>query len=370
MTEVEQPKGSGREISDINAALDEHAIVTITDPQGKITHVNDKFCAISGYSRAELVGQDHRIINSGHHSAEFMRDLWATIGHARVWHGEIKNKAKGGTFYWVDTTIAPFLNEQGKPRQYVSIRTDITQRKQIEDDLRKLNLELEQRVADRTSELEAFSYSACHDLRGPLRTIDGYAQMLLGDFGAILPEEARRQLGVIHSAAEQMDALIQDLLSLARSKRHVVSRQRVDTAHLVKVVLAELAAAGPARAMEARVGLLPPCSADPILLKQVWVNLLSNALKYTAKREKPTIDIGCSAISGIDTFFVRDNGAGFDMHHAGKLFEAFERLHRAAEYPGTGVGLSIVRRIVNRHGGRVWAESALDQGATFYFTLA
>lgn len=369
MTETEQLTASRRQVSDIHAALDEHAIVAITDSQGKITYVNDKFCAISGYSRAELLGQDHRIINSGYHPAAFMRDLWGTISHGRVWHGEIKNRAKSGACYWVATTIAPLLNEEGKPRQYVSIRTDITGRKQVEEDFKKLNIELEQRVADRTAGLEAFSYSASHDLRGPLRTIVGYAQLVIEDFGPILPDEGLRRLNAILSAATRMEELIEDLLAFARINREVLKRERVDTAPLVTAVWAELDRSTAAPTAEIHIGALPACSADPSLLKQIWVNLLSNALKYTAKREKAIIDVGCSAVGGIDTFFVRDNGAGFDMRHAGRLFEPFKRLHRADEYTGTGVGLAIVHRIVSRHGGRVWAEAAVDQGATFYFTL-
>lgn len=367
MTETEQLSAARRQVSDIRAALDEHAIVAVTDVQGKITYVNDKFCAISEYSRAELLGQDHRIISSGHHPVAFIRELWSTISAGRVWHGEIKNRAKSGTCYWVATTIAPRLDEQGKPTHYVSIRTDITARKQAEEAFQKLNLELEQRVADRTAGLEAFSYSASHDLRGPLRTIGGYAELMIEDFGPMLPEEGRRRLQVILSAATRMDALIEDLLAFARADRGVLTREQVDTARLVAAVWAELDHS--ARTVELHLGELPPCSADPALLKQVWVNLLANALKYSARRARAVIEVGCRTAGGVATFFVRDNGAGFDMRHAGKLFEPFERLHRSDEYPGTGVGLAIVHRIVSRHGGRVWAEAAVDQGATFSFTL-
>jgi PAS domain S-box-containing protein len=184
----DQLKASFKEIGDLKSALDQHAIVAITDPQGKITYANDKFCAISKYSRAELLGRDHRLLKSGFHPKEFIRDLWTTIERGKVWKGEIKNKAKDGSFYWVDATIVPFLNEQGKPRQYVAIRTEITERKAAEEKIRLLNLELEQRVVERTTqlqaanqELETFSYSVSHDLRAPLRHVMGFVELLQQD---------------------------------------------------------------------------------------------------------------------------------------------------------------------------------------------
>src|SRR5436190_8312065 len=178
---IDKVRASLREIVNLKTALDEHSIVAITDPQGRITYANDKFCAISKYSRDELLGQDHRIINSGYHPKEFIRDLWSTIAQGRVWKSEIRNRAKDGAIYWVQTTIVPFLNGEGKPFQYVSIRTDITERKKAESEIQKFNEELAKRVRERTAELEvsnkeleAFSYSVSHDLRAPVRHISGY----------------------------------------------------------------------------------------------------------------------------------------------------------------------------------------------------
>jgi len=372
----DQLQASFREISDLKAALDEHAIVAITDPQGKITSVNDKFCAISRYSREELLGQDHRLINSGHHPKEFIRDLWHTVARGQVWHGEMKNKAKDGSFYWVQTTIVPFLNEQGKPRQYVAIRTDVTERKNAEAEIHQLNAELEQRVVQRTSdleaanrELEAFSYSISHDLRAPLRAVNGFAGIVLEDFGTHLPDEGRDYLQRVRLGAQRMEELIDDLLAFSRLSRQSINRQAVNTARLVQEAWDELAPQRQGRPIEIRVANLPTCQGDPVLLKQVWINLLSNAIKYTRDRNPAIVEIGCTPVNRGDVYFVRDNGTGFDMQYADKLFGVFQRLHRTDEFEGTGVGLAIVQRILHRHGGRVWAEAEVDRGATFSFTL-
>lgn len=625
MRTAQQLKSSLKEIGDLKAALDEHAIVAITDPQGKITYVNDKFCAISKYSREELLGQDHRIINSGHHSKEFIRELWTTITHGKVWKAEIKNRAKDGSFYWVDTTIVPFLNDDGKPRQYVAIRADITERKQMElvsvqlaaivkfsDDaiigkdldgiitswnagaerlfgytareavgkpmltfippertheeaeilaqiargestehletvrirkdgkrievsltvspikdshgkiigaskiardiserkraeetirqsevryrtlfdtliegfctievifdaggkpvdyrflevnpafekqtglhnaqgklmrnlapnheahwfeiygkiaftgvpmhfenearalgrhydvfayrvggpesrkvailfnditerkaaeekIRQLNVELEQRVIKRTAELEAankeleaFSYSVSHDLRTPLRAMNGFAGIVLEDFGPQLPEDGRRYLERIRNGGRRMGELIDDLLAFSRLSRQPVNRQHMNSARIVQEVVDDLKSQQDGRQIEWRIGELPPCLADSALLKQVWVNLLSNAIKYSRDRKSAIVEAGCTYENGGNVYFVRDNGVGFDMQYANKLFGVFQRLHRADEFEGTGVGLAIVQRIVHRHGGRVWAEGRVNQGAAFYFTV-
>jgi PAS domain S-box-containing protein len=372
----EQLRASSKEIVDLKAALDEHAIVAITDPQGTITYVNDKFCEISKYAREELLGQDHRLINSGHHPDDFISELWRTIAQGRVWHGELKNKAKDGSFYWVDTTIVPFLNERGSPRQYVAIRADITKHKAAESEILHLNAALEERVARRTTELEianreleAFSYSISHDLRAPLRAVNGFAEIVLEDFGSQVPEECRSLLERVRDRGRLMGHLIDDLLAFSRLSQQSLSRQPVNVTALVHAVLDELAPQADGRQMDVRVGELPLCLADPALAKQIWVNLLSNAIKYTRGREPALVEIGFIRAEDENVYFVRDNGVGFDMQYANKLFGVFRRLHREDEFEGTGVGLAIVQRIVHRHGGRVWAEAEVDRGATFYFTL-
>jgi len=244
-------------------------------------------------------------------------------------------------------------------------------------EIKRLYNQVEERVEQRTAELEesnkeleAFSYSVSHDLRAPLRALDGFSQAMLDDFGPQLPEEGQRYLKTIRYSAQQMSTLIDALLEFSRFNRQELDKQAMDTSKLVHSALDELGFPWQGRQVEIRIGDLPVSSGDPVLLKQVWINLLSNALKYTNKREKAEIEIGSTKVNGTEAFFVRDNGTGFDMRYADKLFGVFERLHRMEDYEGTGIGLAMVQRIVKRHGGRVWADAAIDRGATFHFTLA
>jgi PAS domain S-box-containing protein len=731
------------EISDYKYALDESSIVAITDQKGIIRHVNDNFCRISKYKREELIGQDHRIINSGFHSKDFIRNLWVTIARGHIWKGELKNKAKDGTTYWVDTTIVPFLNEEGRPRQYIAIRADITERKKAEErqavlasiidssdeaifsidlnavitswnrgaatlfgytaaealtrdismlmsperrneeveiirritrgefvedynterlrkdgstvlislnvapvrdrdgtiigaskiarnvtereqarriqveledqvkakaaelagvferisdgfivldkDLRytyankkageltgrnpasligkkvweefpdavgsdtyhafekaireqkhvlnidyfppldlwqenhiypgpeglsvfirditeqkraeikiresemlyktiasgipgsviclmdkdyrytliegdmlenlgyekekllghsikealpperyeeilpnfirvfkgetfmvenrtgpydmlaryvplknedrqvhaamivsidvselknaqrhisELNASLEKKVAERTEqlamtnhELEAFTYSVSHDLRAPLRIIDGFADIMVTDYAARLDEEGNRTLGVIMSNAKRMGRLIDDLLNLSRLGRREIVTSPVDMNRQVKLAIAEQLPLYAAREPEIIVDPLLAVNCDSSLIQQVWGNLISNALKYSGKSDRPSVHISSSPDGNQIVYSVRDNGVGFDMKYSGKLFGVFQRLHKITEFEGTGVGLALVHRIISKHGGRVWAESEPGKGATFYFSL-
>jgi len=239
-----------------------------------------------------------------------------------------------------------------------------------------LREDLEQRVVRRTRELEAanhelesFSYSVSHDLRGPLRAIDGFSSIVLRDHAAALPAEGQRYLGLVREGAQQMARLIDDLLTYAKTARQPIAKRTVSLKELVNQCLEEFRGEIAERKAEVAVGNLPDCQADPVLLKQALINLLGNALKYTRKQPRAKIEVGCRSENGEQAIYVKDNGAGFDMKHSGKLFGVFQRLHHKEDFEGTGVGLAIVQRVVHRHGGRVWAEAEPDKGATFYFTL-
>ncbi|MDO8543852.1 MAG: PAS domain S-box protein [Opitutaceae bacterium] len=283
---------------------------------------------------------------------------------------------KDGSRFPAVVSITALRDAQTTIIGYLLIGTDNTARRKAEEAVRQLYAELEQRVIQRTAELEesnkeleAFSYSVSHDLRAPLRALDGFSQTMLDDFGPQLPDEGQRYLKTIRYSAQQMSTLIDALLEFSRFNRQELNKRTMDTGKLVRSALDELGFPWQERQVEIRIGDLPVSSGDPVLLKQVWINLLSNALKYTNKRKKAEIEIGSTKINGTETFFVRDNGTGFDMRYADKLFGVFERLHRMEDYEGTGIGLAMVQRIVNRHEGRVWANAAIDQGATFSFTL-
>jgi PAS domain S-box-containing protein len=641
-----------KDLADQKFALDQHAIVATTDVQGTITYVNDKFCSISQYSRAELIGRNHRILNSAHHPKDFFQEMYHAIANGDVWRGEICNRAKDGSIYWVDTTIVPFLDTNGKPRQYMAIRADITERKRAEEargwlaaivessedaiiskdlqgiitawnrgaekvfgystseaigkpmlmlipaeraneesdildrirrgesvkhfetvrmrkdgtrvdiseaispiqnargvivgaskiarditdrkaaeqrlaaqadelsrqteelvhsqmaletqtlmlqsvlnsmaeglvaadeagkfilwnpaatrivgmgaenvppgewnahygvympdtvtpfpaeqnpliralhgevstaemflrnaeieqgtwieisggplkqkngeqrggvvafrditqrkkderEIRKLNDELEEKVVQRTRqleeanhELEAFTYSVSHDLRAPLRHIGGFSRILIEDFGPTMDPEARHHLQRIEEGTHRMGLLVDELLNLARVGRHTVNFQVTSLNTLIEEVVSLLQPEAAGRAVTWKISVLPAVKCDPVLIKQVFQNLIANALKFTRPRERAVIAISHKKKNGQVVIEVCDNGVGFNMKYMDKLFGVFQRLHRAEDFEGTGIGLATVHRILHKHGERIWAEAELDKGAAFFFTLA
>jgi light-regulated signal transduction histidine kinase (bacteriophytochrome) len=250
------------------------------------------------------------------------------------------------------------------------------QRKTANEALYQLNQSLENRVIQRTAqleiankELESFSYSVSHDLRAPLRAINGFSKILQQNYADRLDAEGDRYLKIVCDNAKRMGELIDDLLNLARMHRKEITRRSVIVNDLIKKILRDSESVIGDRQIEFVIADLPDCEADMSLLTQVWINLTSNAIKYTNKTENARIEIGCQVINSKNTYFIRDNGAGFDMQYADKLFGVFQRMHLERDFEGTGIGLAIVQRIVQRHGGQIWAEAAVNQGATFYFTI-
>jgi PAS domain S-box-containing protein len=514
-----------RELADLNCALDQHAIVAITDVDGTITYVNDMFCAISQYCKNELIGQNHRILNSGHHPKEFFQQMYHTIAKGKVWHGDIKNRAKDGSIYWVDTTVVPFMSAKGKPRRYVAIRADITdrkgaeelrdrlaavvessedaiisqnldgaitawnsgaeklfgyssrealgkpllmlsppertnqeldilarirrgerveeldivrvrkdgrkidvsarifpikdtngaiigaskiarditERKRADEEIQRLNNEmecrnkdleaqavelqrardeLEVRVNERTAELasanqvlersnielQQFAYIASHDLQSPLRSISGFVQLLKLEYEAKLDEQAGDWIRRTVQAIDQMQTMIRDVLAYSR----VDSRSRAFApTHFLDVfndAVGLLESSIHDAGGQVTCGKLPIVMGDRSQLVQLMQNLISNGIKYHGDKS-PHIHVSAERNGKEWTFSVRDNGIGIALKHYERVFEIFKRLHDQKDYPGTGIGLAVCRRVVTRHGGRIWLESEAGHGSVFHFTL-
>lgn len=373
------------ELKDIKSALDEHSIVAITDATGKITYINDKFCAISQYSREELLGQDHRIINSGYHSKEFIRDLWTTIARGKVWHGEIKNRAKDGSYYWVNTTLFPCLNSHGKPTQYVAIRTDITQRKADEAELQQFAYDL----AEKNKELETIVSTVSHDLRSPLVNVQGFGKQLnvacekirhamavstdgtvpVASLKQAVETSIPQALRFINAGVAKMEMLLAGLLRYSRLGRIALTIRPINMNALMAGIIASMKFQIDEAEAKVEVQNLPPCRADSEQLSQVFANLLDNALKYRDATRPLQIQVsGRLTDDGQAIYAVADNGIGIKPEHQAKAFEIFHRLNPEFT-PGEGLGLAIAQRVLERQKGRIWVESTGVSGSTFYVSL-
>ncbi|HEX9979610.1 MAG TPA: PAS domain S-box protein [Flavobacterium sp.] len=351
-----------REISDYKHALDQSSIVAITDQKGIIRHVNDNFCSISKYSRSALIGQDHRIINSGHHSKEFFQDLWKTIAGGQIWKGEIKNRAKDGTFYWVDTTIVPFLDEKRKPYQYIAIRFDITQRKEAEEKLLSGNAELKKA----NLELDRFVYSISHDLRAPLTSILGLLLLLEEE---TREEETRNYAQLIHSSVNRLDNFIRNILSYSRNNRIGMQVERIPLQDTINGTIAALRGTTGREGIDFTVTIdeRDAFHSDRQSFVTILENLISNAIKFRTHDAGSFIRISGTSADGVLDLSIADNGIGIPPQHHAKIFDMFYRLSGAVE--GSGIGLYIVKEIVEKLDGSISVESEEGKGTVFKISL-
>jgi PAS domain S-box-containing protein len=369
-----------------------YGIITTT-PDGIVTSFNPAAERLLGYKADEIVNEKmplfwHDPLELARHAAQLSEQLGETVApgfdvftahprHNLPEECEWTFIRKDGQRIPVSLSVTALRDSDNRITGFVGLTYDLTERKQAEEEIRRLNQKLEQRVAERTAELqvankelEAFSYSVSHDLRAPLRHIDGFLDLLRNRASESLDDKSRHYMDTISNAAKRMGVLIDDLLSFSRMGRNEMAAARVDMNMLLKEVIPELPPVDASRIINWHIDELPVVTGDRAMLRVVLVNLLSNALKFTKNCATTKIDIGCqSDPSGESVFFVRDNGAGFDMQYAAKLFGVFQRLHGSDEFEGTGIGLANVRRIINRHGGKTWAEGKVNGGATFYFSL-
>lgn len=348
--------------------------VVIVDSAGQVQLVNAQTERLFGYSRGEMIGKPVELLmpqrfhdqHVGHrrHYADSPRPREMGLGL------ELSGRRKDGTEFPVEISLSP-LKTQGGVLISSAIR-NVSDRRQAEEQIRKLNLVLNERIAQldaANKELESFSYSVSHDLRAPLRHIDGFARILKEEYAAGLSQDGIRYLDRVVEAANHMGRLVDDLINLARIGRREISKQRVRLDDIVRQAIAELPPETRERNIEWLIEPLAHADCDPGLLKIVFSNLLANCAKFTRTRENAVIEVGECESRGAPAYFVRDNGVGFDPQYADKLFGVFQRLHRQEDFEGTGIGLATVQRIIRRHGGEIWAESEPDHGATFFFTL-
>ncbi|VVB84695.1 Methanogenesis regulatory histidine kinase FilI [uncultured archaeon] len=292
--------------------------------------------------------------------AEIRNFVWGSIGIGFL-------ILYGSLFAFVRNASHELLHRSEENRRlYEDAKQQLAERKRAENELIKRTKQLE----TANKELEAFSYSVSHDLRAPLRAIDGFSRVILEDYTEKVDDEGKRYLNIIRDNTQKMGQLIDDLLTLSRLGRKQMEISEIDMGKLAKEVFDELKAAAPERTVQLDINTLPPAHGDRSMIRQVFVNLLSNAIKFTRPKEKAVIEIGEKIEGNEHAYYVKDNGVGFDMQYINKLFGVFQRLHSAEEFEGTGVGLAIVQRIIHRHGGKVWAEGKLNEGAVFYFTLS
>ena len=352
--------------------------ITLSDLEGKIIKCNPQTLELHGAgSEEEIIG-----MNAFEMIAPEERDRAYDNARITLETGSVRNLRysmlrKDGSRFDGELSASLVVDAQGQPKAFMAITRDVTERKRAEDEIRALNRELDQRVRERTAELEAsnrelesFAYSVSHDLRAPLRAIDGFSQALMEDYYDHFDARGRDYLDRVSAAARRMARLIDDLLEISRVTRTSMRREWVNLSALAREIEGQLRQDSPERDATFIIGDRVEAFGDPLLLRLALENLLNNAFKFTADRPRARIEFGALEQNRHTTYFVGDDGVGFDMAYADKLFAPFQRLHTRSQFPGTGIGLATVQRIIHRHGGRIWGEGQVDRGATFYFTLA
>lgn len=348
----ENLRNTVKELRDVNFALDQSSIVAITDQKGTITMVNDKFCEISKYTREELLGEDHKILNSGFHSTAFFKELWKVIGQGNVWKGEIRNKAKDGTYYWVDTTIVPFLNEKGKPYQYLAIRNDITERKKSEEMLHR---------SDKLSAIGELAAGVAHEIRNPLTSMRGYTEYLQLDE----ENESRKEyLDIILDEINRINTIVEEFMMLAKPKSVTFEEKNIIPTLKHALSLLEF------EAKRKRVRLFLDCNLDIIQvecdenhLKQVFINLIKNAIEAMPNGGDIVVDV--SILDGSVQISIKDNGVGIPQEKLKKIGEPFF----TTKEDGNGLGLMVCFQIIEKHKGKIYVESEVNKGTTFNILL-
>ncbi|MBP2284654.1 PAS domain S-box-containing protein [Flavobacterium sp. CG_23.5] len=350
-----------KEINDIRSALDESTIVTITDQKGVITFVNDKFCSISQYSKEELIGQYHYVNNPEYQLNKFIKNIWKTIANGKVWKGDIKNRAKDGSYYWVDSTIVPFLDNEGKPYQYIAISSDITDQKLAKENLNLALTTLEKK----NKELDQFAYIISHDLKAPLRAINNLSEWIVEDMPE-MPEAVNANFGLLRGRILRMENLINGVLDYSRIGRTKIEKETTDLTKMLNQIVDSIV---PTEGFEIYIAdNIPEIKIARILFQQIFSNLISNAVKYN---DKPIGKIEClyESLPDFHQFTIKDNGPGIEEEYHKKVFKVFQTIEARDKKESTGIGLSIVQKIIEEAGGSIRIESKENKGASFIFTI-
>ncbi len=353
-------RASNEELAQYKLALDQSSIVSITDYEGNILYVNQKFVEISGYSQEEAIGNTHQLVNSGHHPLSFFKDLWKVIKNGSVWVGGIKNRNKWGGFYWVHAVIVPLRNASGEVDQFLTIKQDITQKTILSQQYENLKL--------RNKEIEQFAYIASHDLQEPLKTLKSMSSLLQNEYNHKLEGDGEKILNFISKAAYRMSELVKGLLDYSIIGIHK-ELEYVDTNVVITEVEKDMAVLLESSAAEINYENLPELKAYKTELRILFQNLIQNAIKFKSHNRSPKVSISASKEEQNFKFCVMDNGIGVSSDQLTNIFGLFKRLHSKQAYKGTGIGLAHCEKIVHLHGGTIWAESEPNEGTKIFFTI-